>query len=117
MAGFSMSSDAQILNYYLYNNSATDSWSFAMDDAGASPALYELNIAPNDNRSGSLNTFFQPFSFPLDWKAVNTSNCYVSTTELGPVNTTIGTTCPGVDIDYKIVQVSPFVYVLKMQFN
>jgi hypothetical protein len=117
IAGFTMNSEAQILNYYLYNNSATQDWNFAMDDAGLSPALYELNIAPGGTRSGALNTAFQPFSFPLEWKASSSSGCYVTNTEVGPINTTIGTTCPSINIDYKIVIIAPFLALLKMQFN
>ena len=115
IAGFSLNSEAQVLNYYLYNNS-TQVWNFAMDDAGTSPALYELNINPTDSRSGALNTFLQPFSFPLDWKAGSNTGCSVYSTETGPVNTNITTSCGSV-INYKIVPVAPFLVVLKMQFN
>jgi len=98
---------AQTLDYYVYNSSATDTWHWAIDDAGPTPAIYEMNIAPGTQRSGTINNF----AFPLDWKAVDNNNCYVSQFEPTTVPTTIiGTTCPGTNVKYKIVEIIPFVH-------
>ena len=84
-----------------------------MDDAGPSAVVYELNILPGETRSGGVTNF----AFPLIWKAgtYTSPNCYVSTTDFGPiVATTLPTACSGVNVTYKIVEIVPFVsYVYK----
>ncbi|MDF1698796.1 MAG: hypothetical protein P1U56_23280 [Saprospiraceae bacterium] len=105
--GFLSISQAQVLEYYVHNSSTTDTWNWALDDAGPSAAQYELNILPGETRSG----FIGLFSFPVEWKANDSNNCYGTTVNAGPVPTsTLPTTCFGTNITYKIVEVVPFVY-------
>lgn len=106
--GFISISQAQVLEYYVGVNSAsTTNWDWAISDAGPTPALYEFNIAPGTQRQG----FIGLFSFPVEWKAQDTNGCYVSNLDPGPVAaTTLPTTCPGVTVIYKIVEIVPFVY-------
>lgn len=111
--GFVTMSHAQSLKYHVTNNS-TVKWYWAMDDAGPTPAIYELGILPGQTRSGGIaNTF----AFPMVWKAgtYTNPNCYVTTTDGGPIiATTLPTACPGVTVTYKIVEIVPFVsYVYK----
>ena len=93
---------AQTLDYVVYNASSTDTWHWAIDDAGPTPAIYELNIAPLTQRTGTIGFF----SFPVDWKAVDNNNCYVTTTDFTPIPATIlPTTCGTVTVEYKIVEI------------
>lgn len=105
--GFTAISQAQVFEYNVTNGTLTDTWHWALDDAGPSPAQYELNIAPLDTRQG----FISFFSFPVEWKAVDNNNCYTTTIDGGPIPaTTLPTTCAGVTVLYKIVEIVPFVY-------
>lgn len=100
---------SQVLEYNVANGSATDIWDWAISDAGPTPAQYELNILPGQQRQGLINFF----SFPVEWKAVDNNNCYVYNLDAGPVlATTLPTTCPGVTVTYKIVEIVPFVYYI-----
>lgn len=105
---FSMS-QAQVMDYYLYNASPTDNWNVAMDDAGPFPAVYEYNIVPGELRTGSIPFLFQ---FPLDWKAVDSNNCQVYQTVFAPIpnGITVPTTCPGTNVTYGVGVFIPFVY-------
>ena len=104
--GFFVSSQAQVLEYYVANGS-NDIWDWAISDAGPTPAQYELNILPGQTRQG----FIGFFSFPVEWKAVDNNNCYVYNLDPVPITaTTLTTTCPGVTVVYKIVEIVPFVY-------
>jgi len=107
---FSMS-HAQTLKWQITNVS-NQQWYWACDDAGPTAAQYELNILPGETRWGGIGN---TFSFPLVWKAgtYTSPNCYVTTTDGGPVlATSLPTACPGVSVLYKIVEMIPFVYYL-----
>ncbi len=105
--GFLSISQAQVLEYFVANGTTTDTWDWAIDDAGPTPPIYELNILPGQQRQG----FIGFFSFPVEWKASDNNNCYVTNLDPGPVlATTLPTTCPGVTVTYKIVEIVPFVY-------
>ena len=107
---FTMGS-AQTLKWEI-TNTTTKKWYWACDDAGPSGAQYELLILPNETRFGGISN---TFAFPLVWKAgtYTNPNCYVTTTDGGPVlATTLPTACPGVTVTYKIVQMIPFVFYL-----
>ncbi len=110
--GFLSVTEAQTLKYEITNISNLKRY-WAMDDAGPSPAQYELIILPGETRTGGVTNF----AFPLDWKAgtYTSPNCFVSNTDFGPVlATTLPSTCPGVDVTYKIVEIVPFVaYIYK----
>lgn len=110
-------SQAQSLKYYVTNVSNIN-WYWAMYDAGPTPVIYELNILPNETRTGGIaNTF----AFPMTWKAgtYTSPNCYVTTTDGGPVlATTLPTACVGVTVTYKIVEIVPFVsYIYKIHMG
>jgi len=101
-------SQAQTLRYQVTNASNIECyWAFA--DAGPSATVYELNILPGQTRTGGIANF----SFALTWKAgsYTSPNCYVSTTDVGPVlATTLPTACANVNVTYKIVEIVPFVF-------
>ena len=103
---FSMG-QAQILDYYIYNASLTDTWNYGMDDAGPTPAIYELNIAPNDLRTGSIVNF----AFQLEWKAEDSNNCGIYQNVPGPTGVVIApTSCPGTNVTYQVGVIIPFIY-------
>lgn len=108
-------SQAQTFTYYLYNSSPTDSWNFALDDAGPTGAIYELNIMPNDSRTGS----FSNFAFQLEWKAEDSNNCSIYQNNAGPTAViTAPTSCSGTNVTYQVGTIIPFVhYYLKLQFD
>jgi len=107
--GFFSISQAQVLEYYVANGTTNQKWDWAISDAGPTPAIYELNMAPGEQRQG----FIGFFAFPVEWKAVNNNGCYVSNLDLGPVlATTLPTTCASVTVIYKIVEIVPFVYYI-----
>ena len=103
---------AQILDYYVYNASSVDTWHYAMADAGPTPAIYELNIAPNTNRTGTINNF----AFQLEWKAVDTNNCSVYQYVAGPTGVVNApTSCFGTNATYQLGVIVPgFHYYIKV---
>ena len=107
---------AQQLDYYLYNNS-NQTWNFKMQDSGSSGAVYELNIAPGQSRSGTIANF----SFNLEWAAENGLGCYTTTLETGPVfpeiTIPVPPCVPPTSITYKIEPLAFGNFVLKMQFD
>ena len=112
--GFFTMSQAQVLKYFVSNGSS-NTWDWAIADAGPTPAQYELNILPGQTRSGSIGFF----AFNVEWKAVDNNNCYIYNLDPAPiVATTLPTTCANVTVTYKIVETIPFVeYVYKAILN
>lgn len=109
-------SQAQTCDYYVVNADPVDTWDFAMDDAGPFPAIYELNILPNQMRTGSIPFLF---AFPLEWKAQDSNGCFVTQIAPGPTGViTAPTSCAGTTAMYQVGTVIPFVqYYLKLQLN
>ena len=108
-----MVAQSQSLQYALYNNS-NNTWNYKMDDAGPSPAVYELNILPTQQRNG----FIFNFALPLEWAAENAFGCYTTQLETGPINTVLNLPCfPAASIEYKLVPFGFGNWGLKMAFN
>ncbi len=113
MTAFSFNSDAQNLDYWLYNSSTTATWNFAMDDAGPTPPVYELGMTPSSLTTGTLSPLF---TLPLEWKAADDNGCYVTgVIPSAPANGSALTTC-GTTVYYKIQQAGPFLYQMKFDF-
>ena len=107
-----MNSDAQDLDYYLYNISLTETWNFGMDDASIMPAQYELGMGTGL----TMGTYGSTFTLPLEWKAEDSNGCYVTDIILSaPFSGSSVTTC-GTTVYYKIQQAAPFLFQMKFQF-
>ena len=111
--GFSLNSDAQDLDYWLYNISTTDTWNFAMDDASALPAVYELGMGPSSVTTG---TYGSTFTLPLEWKAEDSNGCYVTDIILSAPSSGSSVTSCGTTVYYKIQQSAPLLYEMKFSF-
>ena len=112
VAGFSFSSQAQNLDYYIYNSSPTNTWDFGMV-AGSMAATYELGMAPSTLTTGTYGPFF---TLPLQWKAQDNAGCWVSgVMTAAPSSGGVATSC-GSTVYFAIQQSAPFLFEMKMQF-
>jgi len=107
-------SQAQQFSWFLGNASATETWKWALDDAGISPAVYETML-PMQTATGSFNNF----AFPIEWKAEDSNGCYLTQFNLGPTAViNAGTTCLGTNVKYQVGTIAPFVhYYIKAEFD
>ena len=114
MSGLFVSLQAQTLDYVVYNGSSTSVWDFKVADANGNEAE-ELNIQPNEQRTGT----FTNFSFLLEWKGINDSNCSFYNNANGAVpETTVPVLCTSpASYTYKVVQVGPTDWVFKILLN
>lgn len=113
VAGFSMNTQAQNLDYWLYNESSTATWNFGMDDASPMGAQYEFGMLPMSVNPG---TYGPTFTLPLEWKAEDSSGCYVTgIIPSAPFSGSSITSC-GTVVYYKIQQSAPLLYEMKFAF-
>ena len=113
MAGLFVNTDAQTMQYVVYNASSTV-YDFKMADSNGNEAE-ELNIAPGEERNGG----WVGFMFDFYWKGANSFGCDFNNQASGPVTeTTVGFPCfPPASYTYKIVQVGFNDYVFKISLN
>ena len=114
--GLMTMSYAQILTYTLTNSSSTVTWDYAMDDAGPTPAIYELNILPGGVRTGFINNF----AFNLEFKCQNSNNCGAYQNVPGPTPGVYVPIACGVPtgLKYKVDVIIPgIVYHLELKFG
>lgn len=110
-------SNAQTFLTYSVENSGSDIWQLGMADGGTSPAQYELDILPNDVRTG----VFINYAFPFEFKCENSNGCgtyqFVPTVTNGvyvPI-TNCGTPTA---LKYRLEVVIPFVlWEFEMKFG
>jgi len=118
IGGMYTSSQAQTLQYWIYNTDNVMTWDFKMDDFGGAAPVYELGIAPNTNRVGVMGP---AFAWPLEWKASSNFGCSATDILAGPIPfMTTPSSCPGIDVNYKaaLFSIVPFVvYGMKMELE
>ena len=101
-------SNAQFLVYSVTNYNASVTWDYAMADAGPTPAIYHLGIAPGASVSGVISNY----AFPLEFKCQNSNGCgtyqFVPTTTTG-IGVSINNCNVPTGIKYRLEVVVPFV--------